>query len=68
MTRLARLAGEFPVADLLKARASAKCWSAVALAILIREQCGTRPGKSRITAKDTADLAQLLRERCERRN
>lgn len=68
MNRLARLAGEFPVADLLKARASAKSWSVVALAVLLREQCGTRPGKSRITSKDTADLARLLRERCEQRN
>ena len=55
---------EPPLADLLKARANAKSWSTVALAILLREQCGTKPGKSRITAADTAALAKLLQERC----
>jgi len=65
MKRLQALAQCEPVPELRRAYAVAKSWSTVALALLLRDQCGSRPGRARFTAADTAHLARLLRERCE---
>lgn len=65
MKHLHLLAQRDSIRDLLKAKATARSWNAVALAILLRDQLGKRPSAPRITSADTAHLATLLLERCE---
>lgn len=65
MKRLELIAAESSIAELRQAKRHAKNWHAVALALLLREQIGARPGKSRITTHDTAALAAILKRRCE---
>lgn len=65
MNRLQKLANMDPIADLLKAKAKAGNWNAVALAMLLRDQWAQRHGAARITSDAVAHLANLLRERCD---